>query len=84
MLTPQREASWFLISDKGRTCPGVGLEGWLRWLAHPLVILYARSMHNTVFASCSSEVAVGFLDFLNLIVGNLPQQHMQAVIFSPL
>ena len=33
-------ASWagtslFFIWDEGRVCPGVGLEGWFRWFAHP-------------------------------------------------
>ena len=43
-----------------------------------------RHAQYSGFAPCSSEVAVGFLDFLYLIVSNLPQLRMQAVIFSPL
>ena len=37
-----------------------------------------------VFAPGSSEVAVGFLVFLYLVVHNLPQVHMHTVVFSPL
>ena len=32
-----------------RVCPGVGPEGWLRWFAHPFVMLCAGGMHSTLF-----------------------------------
>ena len=28
--------SWFLIGVRIMACPGVRLEGWLRWFAHTL------------------------------------------------
>ena len=37
---------------------------------------------HPAFASGSSEMAVGFLVFLYLVVHNLPQLSMHAVIFS--
>ena len=67
-------------------CPGVGLEGRrLRWAAHPLGGVVCRGHAQCpAFAPGSSEVAVGFLVFLYLVVHNLPQLPIYAVIFSPL
>ena len=66
-------------------CPGVGPEGWLRWSAHPLGGVECRGHAQCpAFAPGSSEVAVGFLVFLYLVVHYLPQLHMPTVIFSPL
>ena len=63
----------------------VGSEAWLRWSAHPLGGAVCR-VHGlySAFAPSSSEVAVGFLVFLYLVVHNLPQLGLEAVIFSPL
>ena len=64
--------------------PGFGLEGWLRWSAHPLggtvCRVYAQYL---AFAPDSSEVAGRFLAFL-FLVHYLPQWHIHAAIFSPL
>ena len=66
-------------------CPGVGQEGRLRWSAHPLGGVLCRGHAQCpAFAPGSSEVAVGFLVFLYLVVHNLPQLPIYAVIFSPL
>ena len=66
-------------------CPGVGPERWLRWSAHPFGGAVCRGhARYPAFASGSSEVAAGFLVFLYLVVHNLPQLYMHAVIFSPL
>ena len=65
--------------------PGLRLEGWLRWSAHPLGGVVCREpVQYSAFAPDPSEVAVGFLVFLYLVVQNLPQLRMHAVIFSPL
>ena len=58
--------------------PGVRLEVWLKWSAHPFGGI------EPAFALYSSEVAVGLLVFLYLVVHNLPQLYMHTVIFSPL
>ena len=72
-------------------CPEVGLEGWLRWFAHPLVVFSAGSMHSPqplsptpCFPPNSSEVEVVCLVFLYLVVHNLTQLCVHAVVFSPL
>lgn len=65
--------------------PGVKLEGWLRWSFHPLgdAVCKVHAPYSD-FVPGSSQVAAGFLVFLYLTVHNLPQRHMQAIIFSPL
>ena len=60
---------------------GSGWSGGLGGLPTPLVVVCARGMHS---APVSSEVTVGFLVFLYLIVLNLPQPRICAVIFSTL
>ena len=66
-------------------CPGVRSEGWLRWSAQPFGGAECRGHAQCpAFAPSSSEVAVGFLVFLYLVVHNLPQLDMHTVIFSPL
>ena len=41
-------------------CPGVELEGWLRWLAHPSGVGVCRGhVQVPAFVSNASEVAVG-------------------------
>ena len=65
--------------------PGVGPEGWLRWSAHPFGgVGCRRHVQYATFAPGSSEVTVGFLVFLYLVVHNLPQLCMHTVMFSPL
>ena len=64
--------------------PGVGLEGWLRWSAHPFGGIVCRGhVQCPAFAPSFSEVALVSLVFLCLVVHNLPQ-HMYKVIFNPL
>ena len=58
--------------------------GVVRWSAHPLGGAVCRAhAQYFAFARGSSEVAVGFLVFLYLVVPNLSQLPMHAVIFSP-
>ena len=71
-------------------CPGARQEGWLRWSAHPFGggvcrghAQYPAFAPHALFLG-SSEVAVGFLVFLYLVVHSLPQLHTHTVIFSPL
>ena len=55
------------------------------WSAHPLGGAVCRGHEQyPAFAPDSSEVAVGFLVFSYLVVHNLPQLRMYAVIFSSL
>ena len=63
--------------------PGVRLEGWLRWSAHPLSGAVCK-VHGQypAFAPETSELAVGFLLFLYFVY-NLPQLHMYSY-FTPL
>ena len=57
--------------------PGDGLEEWLTWFAHPFGGVECRGhAQYSDFGPGSSEVAVGFLVFLHLIVHNLPELHM--------
>ena len=66
-------------------CPGVGLEGRLRWFAHPLAEAVCNGhAQPPAFAPLSSKVAVGFSGLFVSSVQNLPQLHMRAVIFSPI
>lgn len=71
---------------------GIRPEGWLRWSAHPLGgnvcrvhAQYPAFASGTLFfVHSSSEVAVGILVFLNLVVHNLPQLFMHIAISVPL
>ena len=55
---------WFLIWGEGRAVSRTGLEGWLRWFAHPLGGAVCRGhvpvshVRYPAFAEDSSEVAV--------------------------
>ena len=52
--------------------PGVRPEAWLRWSAHPLGGVVCRGhARYPAFAPSSSELAVGFLVSLYLLVHNL-------------
>ena len=65
--------------------PGVRPEAWLRWSSHPLGGAVCRDhAQYLAFAPDTSEVAVGILVCLYLVVHNWPQLCMRAVIFSPL
>ena len=72
--------------------PGVGLQGWLRCFAHPLGgVLCRRHVQYPAFAPDTlfllqvlQKGQLGFLVFLCLLVQNLPQLHVHAVIFSPI
>ena len=51
---------WFLIWGEGRAVSRTGLEGWLRWFAHPLGGAVCRGhVQYPAFAPGSSKVAVG-------------------------
>ena len=56
-------------------CPGVELEGWLRWFAHPFVVLSAGGLAQySPFAPGSSEAEGGlyvFVSFWSRICLNL-------------
>ena len=48
----QHEVGWGITPLHGvriRVCPGVGLDGWLRWFAHPFGGGVCRAMCNTLF-----------------------------------
>ena len=54
--------SWFLIWGEGRAVSRIGLEGWLRWFAHPLGSAVCRGhVQYPAFAPGSSKVALGVL-----------------------
>ena len=62
--------SWFIVWARVGVGPGVLPEEWLRWSAHPLVVVCAGAcavpcfcFPHPAFALGSSEVAVEFLDF---------------------
>ena len=58
--------------------PWIGLEGQLRWSAHPFgSTLCGDHVQNPTFTPQISEVPVGFLVFLYLIVHNLLQLCLQ-------
>ena len=65
-------------------CPGVRLAGWLRWSAHPFVVLCAGGMRSALLLLLALQKwQLVFLVFLYLVIHNLPQLHMHTVIFSP-
>ena len=83
MLTPRRGGAGPLNGVRVEVDTWVGSEWRLRWSAYPLggaVCSYLTQY--PAFAPDTSEVAVGFLVFLYLIVHNLPQWGVGAVIFS--
>ena len=64
--------------------PGVGLERWPGWSAHPFVALCAGGMRSTLLLlPALQKWQLDFLVSLYLVVHNLPQLGMHAVIFSP-
>ena len=71
-------------------CPGIGLEGWLRWFVHLFVVSNAGGRvrspafapYPILFASGSSEIAVGCFWALYLLVQDLFQLHMHTVIIQ--
>ena len=48
VCSPKRGQTHSLYGVRVEVCPGVRLEGWLRWSAHSSVGLCAGSMHNTL------------------------------------
>ena len=48
VCSPKRGQTHSLYGVRVEVCPGVRLEGWLRWSAHPSVGLCAGAMHNTL------------------------------------
>ena len=73
--------------------PGVRLEGWLRWFAHPLGGAECRGMRSALLLLLTAHFCswlfrsgswVFLVFFLYLIVQNLLQLCMHAAIFSPL
>ena len=73
-------------------CPGVWPEGWLRLFAHPLGGVECRGHTQypalapnplLLFLALQKQQLV-FLAFLYLVVHNLLQLRMHAVMFSPL
>ena len=65
-----------------RGIPQVRLEERLNWEGHRVVL--GAGAQRPAFAPSTWEVAVGFWVFMYLIVHDLPQQHLQAGICSPL
>ena len=71
-------------------CPGIGLEGWLRWFVHLFVLsragghvqYLAFAPYSSFFAPDSSEIAVGCILSLYLLVQNLSQLHMHIAIIQ--
>ena len=72
-------------------CPGFALEGWLRWFAHPLLLLCAEGraqdptfVPNTqFFAPSNSEMAVGcFFVFLSFGPEFTPAVHARSYFES--
>ena len=65
-------------------CPGVRLEGCLRWSAHPSggVVCRGRAQYLLLLPALQ-KWQLRFLVFLYLVVHNLPQLRMPVVIFSP-
>ena len=73
-----------LYRMRAGVCPGVRPEGRLRCSAHPLGGAECRRcVQLPAFAPGCSEVAVVLLFSLYLLVHNLPQLLMHAVIFTP-
>ena len=72
--------------------PGVGLEWWLSWFAHPFRGHVQRICPVLCFGSQLPSFVPGLQKwrlvvlgvFLYLVVHSLTQLHMHAVIFSPL
>lgn len=90
-------ASWggsTLVPYRGvevETCPGMDLEGWLRCLPVPVVVLHAGGMPSTLlllpiqcFCSWLFKSVVGFPGLFVSYVQNLLQLCMHRVIFSPI
>ena len=62
-------------------CPGVRLEGWLRWSTHPLGGAVSRG--HVQYSDFAPETLF-LLVFLYHNVHNLPQLCMHVAIFNPL
>ena len=81
-----------LYGVRGGVCPGMGLEGWLRCFAHPFgggvcrghAQYPAFAPNPLLLLLALQKWQLGILVSLYLVVHNLPQLCMHAVIFSPL
>ena len=89
---PGARGAHSIYGVKVGVCPGVGPEGWLRWFAHPFVVLsagghaqYPAFATNTQFLlPALQKWQLGFLSFCIFWILNLPQLHRHTVIFSPI
>ena len=71
-------------------CPGVWLEAWLRWFAHPFGggVCRAHAQYPAfapnplLLFPAFQKWQLGFWGFFVSVVQNLPQLHMYTVIFS--
>ena len=79
-----RGMSLFLIKSEGRgVSRGQAGGGWCMWFAHPFSGVVCRGQAQySAFVTRSSEVTTGIFGLFYLIVQNLLQLHMHAVIFS--
>ena len=91
-LCPERGWAGSLYGVRVEVCPGVRLEGWLRWSAHPFGGVVCRehaqypafAPDTLLFLPVLQKWQLGFLVFSYLFVYNSPQLSMHAVTFSPL
>ena len=72
---PAEEAAGSLCGKRAGVCPGVGVEGSLRWSAHPL--------GGTVYRVHASTLLLLLLVFLYLFIDNMPQLCRHTASFSP-
>lgn len=85
------ESSLLIWGEVG-LCPGIGLEGWLRWCVYLFVassagehVQYpAFAPYPSFFPPGSSEIAVGCFLSLYRLVQNLSQLHMHTIIITPI
>ena len=86
LLTSQGGRAHSLHGMRGRVCPGVLLEGWLRWFAHPFVVFSTGGLllpDTQVFAPRSSEMAVYvFLVFVSFGPEFAPTAHARGYFQS--
>ena len=70
LLSPQGMLgmSWFLIGVRIMACPGVRLEGWLRWFAHTLGGVVGEGGRQAVPCFCSWLFQSGSWVFLSLCI----------------
>ena len=65
-------------------CPGVGLEGWLRWFAHPLVRVSCRGRGSTLLLlQALQKWQLGFLVSLYVLSRICPNCACRQLFFVP-